>query len=847
VWAQALPDEEKTTLELNSHYWEDTADAENQAYDDSKSIADNLKAQSQAKGDVTIATQTKSVTHADGSTTVTTTNLTANNAEKMATQSTSTQDGECASIAQYRARYSSGCWTCLVMEPLISAFLTAAKNGLGVTQRAGIAVLLIGTMLWLAFWGLKQVSSFTEIQLGNILNDLIKFGFKVMLAYYCIVQGPTLISKYFVSPLMSVGAIIAQNFWPASIAEYTEEYEDITEEDQAAVEQFLTTGSAKGITVDNSGGAASTSTTTTTTVTTPAPAELTEEEKKENEQANKINEANFKSTTSAIPNLLIPGFKGGCVSSNAGCRPSTSGGSTCHHGIDVGCVKNNEKKNNENKKPCYPYVAAGPGTITYADQRGYGHTASIDHGKVGKYTWQTTYNHMDGDLTNALKAANGLKTGVKVKQGQEIGCAGGSGTEKGTGRVIENRYGLHIHFEVHVNGKAVDPLALLGNKIVFIEEICGANQKNCTGKNRLTSDAASTFLNCKSADNDWTCRKSIPATGWAAAGEAIHTLNSAVSASDITSSSSSSSGGSYNADSLIVEIKDVSYSGPTDIIPKSVMNSLLGAMRAITNQTADIMVLGNAVQCYAAMPNGGAWNISGFGLNFGWFPNIFMWVEGVILWFLGFMLTASIAYYLIDISFKIGFAVLSIPLLMGLWPFGLTQSKLYIAVSIIAKASATFAFLALTTLFGLTLLNSILSGDGLNGESGIFQMLDQAFSNGESNDDVLREEISNTFDLFSITFLMLIFGIIYTYKLVSATISNYVNRFFPDQMFGDSSPMHNAATMMTSWTKKMAGAVSGVSLARDIVAHQTGNLIKGGLQKGGRAVKDRFKKKKGDK
>jgi murein DD-endopeptidase MepM/ murein hydrolase activator NlpD len=767
-------------------------------------------------------------------------------AEKMATQSTSTQDGECASIAQYRARYSSGCWTCLVMEPLISAFLTAAKNGLGVTQRAGIAVLLIGTMLWLAFWGLKQVSSFTEIQLGNILNDLIKFGFKVMLAYYCIVQGPTLISKYFVSPLMSVGAIIAQNFWPASIAEYTEEYEGITDEDAENMEKFIATGSAEGITVDTGSGTSGTSSTTETTVTSPAPVELTKEEQQANAQANATNQANF--TKSALPNLLIPGFKGGYVSSGAGCRPSSAGGSLCHKGIDVGGVP----KDNA----CHAYIASGPGTITYADASGYGHMATINHGKVGKYEWKTTYNHMNGVLTDTLKAKTGLKSGMTVQQGQEIGCIGRSGSKNG--KVVDDAYAQHIHFEVYAGGKPVDPLALLGKEIVFIEDICGTvtgtqNGHNvtskCDGTNRETSEAASTFLNCKSDIKNWTCTKTIPATGWSVSGEAIVGITSTISSSEISmsSSSSSSSGGSYNADSLIVEIKDVSYSGPTDIIPKSVMNSLLGAMRAITNQTADIMVLGNAVQCYAAMPNGGAWNISVFGLDFGWFPNIFMWVEGVILWFLGFMLTASIAYYLIDISFKIGFAVLSIPLLMGLWPFGLTQSKLYIAVSIIAKASATFAFLALTTLFGLTLLNSILSGDGLNGENGIFQMLDQAFSNGESNDDVLREEISNTFDLFSITFLMLIFGIIYTYKLVSATISNYVNRFFPDQMFGDSSPMHNAATMMTSWTKKMAGAVSGVSLARDIVAHQTGNLIKGGLQKGGRAVTSAFKKKKGDK
>ena len=137
---------------------------------------------------------------------------------------------EC-SAAVFRAQHTAGCWSCLVVERLTSAFLNAAKHGLPITQKAGVIILVLGTILWVLKWGLDNVSSFSEIQLANILNTLFQTCFKVMLAYWFIVLSTNAISQYFIRPIMSVGAIIGQNMWSEEVKEQTEVWDDLADVD----------------------------------------------------------------------------------------------------------------------------------------------------------------------------------------------------------------------------------------------------------------------------------------------------------------------------------------------------------------------------------------------------------------------------------------------------------------------------------------------------------------------------------------------------------------------------------------------------------------------------------------
>ncbi|QCK84741.1 M23 family metallopeptidase [Phreatobacter aquaticus] len=85
-----------------------------------------------------------------------------------------------------------------------------------------------------------------------------------------------------------------------------------------------------------------------------------------------------------------------------------------------------------------PILAAGNGTVIKAAwSSGYGRRVEIEHANG----YVTTYSHMSG-------FARGIEDGRRVRQGQVIGYLGSSGLSTGP----------HLHYEVMVNGRFVDPM-----------------------------------------------------------------------------------------------------------------------------------------------------------------------------------------------------------------------------------------------------------------------------------------------------------------------------------------------------------------------------------------------------
>ena len=85
-----------------------------------------------------------------------------------------------------------------------------------------------------------------------------------------------------------------------------------------------------------------------------------------------------------------------------------------------------------------PIHAAGPGIVIHAGWRGgYGRTIMIKHpnGYVTLYAHQSRF-------------APGIHKGVRVRQGQVIGYVGATGRTTGP----------HLHYEVRINGRPVNPL-----------------------------------------------------------------------------------------------------------------------------------------------------------------------------------------------------------------------------------------------------------------------------------------------------------------------------------------------------------------------------------------------------
>lgn len=87
-----------------------------------------------------------------------------------------------------------------------------------------------------------------------------------------------------------------------------------------------------------------------------------------------------------------------------------------------------------------PIIAAGNGVVLKAGwSSGYGRRIELRH--TNGYT--TTYNHMSG-------FGKGIKEGTKVTQGQIIGYVGSTGLSTGP----------HLHYEVLVNGRYMDPMRI---------------------------------------------------------------------------------------------------------------------------------------------------------------------------------------------------------------------------------------------------------------------------------------------------------------------------------------------------------------------------------------------------
>ena len=118
----------------------------------------------------------------------------------------------------------------------------------------------------------------------------------------------------------------------------------------------------------------------------------------------------------------------GWLSSRMGARNDPfTGGPDYHHGLDISADRG------------APVYATADGTVQHSAYTGaYGNLIVLDHG----YGLETRYGHL-----SAFRA----KAGDRIKRGDVIGLVGSTGRSTSS----------HLHYEVRVNGRLLNPLQLL--------------------------------------------------------------------------------------------------------------------------------------------------------------------------------------------------------------------------------------------------------------------------------------------------------------------------------------------------------------------------------------------------
>ena len=136
-----------------------------------------------------------------------------------------------------------------------------------------------------------------------------------------------------------------------------------------------------------------------------------------------------KDGVSARRTLMKTPINGARISSGFGKRRHpVLGYNKMHRGVDFAAPRGT------------PIYAAGSGVIEVAKYYGsYGNYVQIRH----RNSYKTVYAHMS-------RIASGLARGRTVQQGQIIGYVGSTGRSTGP----------HLHYEIHYNGKSINPAKL---------------------------------------------------------------------------------------------------------------------------------------------------------------------------------------------------------------------------------------------------------------------------------------------------------------------------------------------------------------------------------------------------
>ena len=252
------------------------------------------------------------------------------------------------------------------------------------------------------------------------------------------------------------------------------------------------------------------------------------------------------------------------------------------------------------------------------------------------------------------------------------------------------------------------------------------------------------------------------------------------------------------------------------VFDTKILEQMQGLMVGVYSTLSQISMFGHSLVCYAQTPKLGAYELKLVSWDiFNIVPTIVIWdfsmlLCGVFVFIVGILTSYAIGMYFVDISFKIGFAVLFFPVTIALWPFKPTTQKFMDNLFIVIRNSMLFAMVAITVSFSTELIAQGLKLDDY------WALVDMGVAQAG--------QVKQLYSLSTTKFLVIAFVLIFSFKILTASVEKFLDFFFNDPAFGSESPMHSMGTQAVGMAWNLTGK-QALSYANDVAMNLTGKAM----------------------
>lgn len=253
-----------------------------------------------------------------------------------------------------------------------------------------------------------------------------------------------------------------------------------------------------------------------------------------------------------------------------------------------------------------------------------------------------------------------------------------------------------------------------------------------------------------------------------------------------------------------------------------ILMNMKSMMVKINQSLGALSMLGQGLRCYS-------WDIAPLEISAEPIQlriiRMNFYIPGMFIGLTAFFLSMAIGMYFIDISFKLGFAVVFLPLSLSLWPFPPTKDKFIENISIVIRNAMLFACISIGISYAIILISKGILSEGWKDFWLIVDdRLQMAGESQEYNQNM--QKFTESFSIDTTKVLIIIFCLFFAFKIVSSSVTAYLNRFFGEGALGAAeNAMHHMGTQAMGTISNVTVGKAG-RLVRDIAITQTARGMK---------------------